>query len=220
MGIRRQSENGMFVYGYFIIIISLSQSTAEHRPLQYLAISLDLRLLASSSCQPFCANRHSTWPKGVLHYVYLDAVSTPELVYPSGYRFYGWYDQPTATSACWYMGTYHSLKIGIDKKHLYLCYTFELELQNLQFQTRTWKRRITFFSFIVCCALLLLLNSFLVHAWVGWKKSLLELSPPLPLLWNLSCMLWFYKCNKEFKIYVYNLDNYLRDLSFRYNYKY
>jgi hypothetical protein len=32
-----------------IIIISLSQSTAGHRPLQLLAISLDLRLLASSS---------------------------------------------------------------------------------------------------------------------------------------------------------------------------
>jgi hypothetical protein len=26
---------------------------------------------------------------GVLHYVYLDAVFTPELVYPNGYRFYG-----------------------------------------------------------------------------------------------------------------------------------
>jgi hypothetical protein len=77
-----------------IIIISLSQSTVGHRPLQYPAISLDLRQLASSSCQTFCANRHSTWP---LRYVYLDAVSTPELVYPSGYRFYGWYDQPTAT---------------------------------------------------------------------------------------------------------------------------
>jgi hypothetical protein len=74
--------------------------TVGHRPLQCLAISLDLRLLASSSCQPSCANRHSTWPEGVLHYVYLDAVSTPELVYPIGYRFYGWYGQPTATSAC------------------------------------------------------------------------------------------------------------------------
>jgi hypothetical protein len=72
-----------------IIIISLSQSTAGHRPLQLLAISLDLRLLASSSHQPSCVNRHSTWPEGVLRYVYLDAVSTPELVYPSGYRFYG-----------------------------------------------------------------------------------------------------------------------------------
>jgi hypothetical protein len=72
-----------------IIIISLSQSTAGHRPLQLLAISLDLRLLASSFYQPSCANRHSTWPEGVLRYVYLDAVSTPELVYPSGYRFYG-----------------------------------------------------------------------------------------------------------------------------------
>jgi hypothetical protein len=32
---------------------------------------LDLRLFASSSYQPSCANRHSTWPEGVVHYVYL-----------------------------------------------------------------------------------------------------------------------------------------------------
>jgi hypothetical protein len=44
-------------------------STAGHGPLQCLAISLDLRLLASSVCQPSCANRHSTWPEGVLHYL-------------------------------------------------------------------------------------------------------------------------------------------------------
>jgi hypothetical protein len=77
---------GNFLNQLRIIIISLLQSTAGHRPLQYLAISLDLRLLASSSRQPFCVNRHSTC---VSHYVYLDAVFTPELVYPSGYRFYG-----------------------------------------------------------------------------------------------------------------------------------
>jgi hypothetical protein len=44
-----------------IIIISPSQSTAGLRPLQYPAISLDPRSLASSSCQPSCANRHSYW---------------------------------------------------------------------------------------------------------------------------------------------------------------
>jgi hypothetical protein len=71
-----------------IIIISPLQSTAAHGLLQFLAISLDLRLLVSS-CQQSCANRHSTWPEGVLHYVYLDTVSTPELIYPSGCRFYG-----------------------------------------------------------------------------------------------------------------------------------
>jgi hypothetical protein len=74
-----------------IIIISPLQSAAGHRPLQSLAISLDPRLLGSSSCQPSCANHHSIWPEGVLNYVYGDAVSTPELVYPSGFRFYGWY---------------------------------------------------------------------------------------------------------------------------------
>jgi ABC-type polysaccharide transport system permease subunit len=43
-----------------IIIVSLLQSTAGHRPFLSFAISLDLRLLASSSCQQTCANRHST----------------------------------------------------------------------------------------------------------------------------------------------------------------
>jgi hypothetical protein len=85
---------------FIIIIISLPQSTAGYRPLQCPTISLYLRLLASSSCQPSCANRHSTKPEGVLNYVYLDTVSTPELVYPIGCRFYGWYGLPTATSAC------------------------------------------------------------------------------------------------------------------------
>jgi hypothetical protein len=50
------------------------QPTTGHRSLQYFTISLDLRLLGSSSCQQSCANRHSTWPKGVLHYVYLDSL--------------------------------------------------------------------------------------------------------------------------------------------------
>jgi hypothetical protein len=49
-----------------------------NRPLYSLAMPLDSRLLASSFCQPFCANRRSTWPEGVLHYVYRDAVSTLE----------------------------------------------------------------------------------------------------------------------------------------------
>jgi hypothetical protein len=73
------------------IIIShySSATTAGHRPLQLLAFSLDLRLLASSYCQPFCTNHHSIWPEGFLHYVYRDAVSTPELVYLSDCRFYG-----------------------------------------------------------------------------------------------------------------------------------
>jgi hypothetical protein len=61
-------------------------TTAHCWPLQLLALSLDLRLLAScrsSSRQPSCVKYHSTWPEGVLHYVYRDAVSTPELVYPA-----------------------------------------------------------------------------------------------------------------------------------------
>jgi hypothetical protein len=50
-----------FIVTYFgievIIIISPLQSTVGHRLLKLLAISLDFRLLASSSYQPFCANR-------------------------------------------------------------------------------------------------------------------------------------------------------------------
>jgi hypothetical protein len=56
---------------FFIIIISTLQSTAVQRPLQLLAISLDLRLLAYSSCQLSCANCHSTSPEGVLQNVLL-----------------------------------------------------------------------------------------------------------------------------------------------------
>jgi hypothetical protein len=45
----------------------------------------------------------SAW--GRQTFVYRDAVSTQELVYLSGCRFYGWYGQPTATSACEYRET-------------------------------------------------------------------------------------------------------------------
>jgi hypothetical protein len=68
-----------------IIIINQLQSTDGHWPLQLLAISLDLGLLASNSYQPSCANLPLNWPEGILHYIF----STPELVYPSGGRFYG-----------------------------------------------------------------------------------------------------------------------------------
>jgi hypothetical protein len=65
----------------FAIVHHHQPITGGHRPLQLLAITLDLRLLASSPCQPSCAIRHSTWSEGVLHYVYGDAASTSELVY-------------------------------------------------------------------------------------------------------------------------------------------
>jgi hypothetical protein len=51
-------------YQFIIIIISPLQSTAGHKRLQLLAIPLDLRLHASSSCQPSCINRHFTWLEG------------------------------------------------------------------------------------------------------------------------------------------------------------
>jgi hypothetical protein len=98
---RRESELRPCIYTksallskFFIIIIIITsqpQSTAGHMILQFLTLSLDPRLPASSSCQPSCANRHSTCPEDVLHYVYRDAVSTLELVYLNGWRFYGWY---------------------------------------------------------------------------------------------------------------------------------
>jgi hypothetical protein len=44
-------DSGSWV-GKYIINISSPQSTAGYRLLQLLATSLDLRLLASSSCQP------------------------------------------------------------------------------------------------------------------------------------------------------------------------
>jgi hypothetical protein len=71
----------MFLHAKHLLktLLHHHQPTAGHRPLQLLAISLNLRLLASSSRQPSCANRHSIWPEGVLHYVYRDAISTLEL---------------------------------------------------------------------------------------------------------------------------------------------
>jgi hypothetical protein len=58
-----------------------------HHPAYY-SPQLDIGLSISLSRQPSCANQ-STWLEGVLHYVYRDVVSTPELVYTSGCRFYG-----------------------------------------------------------------------------------------------------------------------------------
>jgi hypothetical protein len=74
----------MLIINCFFIIL---QSTAGLSLLQFLAISLDLGLLSYSSRQPSFANRYSTWTEGVLHYIYLDLVFTPELVYLSGCRF-------------------------------------------------------------------------------------------------------------------------------------
>jgi hypothetical protein len=89
----------------YLIIIRLPQSSAGHKPTQSLAFSLDSR---SSSCQSSCKNRHSTWPEVRVVYttipwgiglgeprgridIYRDAVSTLELVYLRGCRFYGLY---------------------------------------------------------------------------------------------------------------------------------
>jgi hypothetical protein len=77
----------------FIIIISQLQSIAGHRTIQLLAISLDLRLLASSSCQSSCANRHSAWPEGVLRRGLHSKTRLPlrlsvlRLIWPAHYHF-------------------------------------------------------------------------------------------------------------------------------------
>ncbi|CAG9120906.1 unnamed protein product [Plutella xylostella] len=46
------------------------------------------------------ARDQSSGQEGIPRCVCLFVVSTRELVYPNGYRFFGRYDQPTATSAC------------------------------------------------------------------------------------------------------------------------
>jgi hypothetical protein len=55
-----------------------------------LAISLDLRLLASSSCQPSCANCHSTWSADtkvflyfIMHVIYKYCEDTVQLLPPT-----------------------------------------------------------------------------------------------------------------------------------------
>jgi hypothetical protein len=69
---------------FIIIIISPLQSTAGHRPLQLLAISLDLRLLAFLLLQllPTILRKSSLYLAwGILHYIYRNAVPTLELGY-------------------------------------------------------------------------------------------------------------------------------------------
>jgi hypothetical protein len=80
------------------IVISVSSSSAYHSPLLDIGLS---NLSPSRSIFGYSHPPPASRPAQIVtpRYVYLDAVSTPELVYPSGYRFYGWYDQPTATSS-------------------------------------------------------------------------------------------------------------------------
>jgi hypothetical protein len=51
-GRKATSQRPVIEWVIIIMIVSPLQPTARHRHLQLLAISLDLRLLASSSCQP------------------------------------------------------------------------------------------------------------------------------------------------------------------------
>jgi hypothetical protein len=90
---KKYMERKRYVY---YLIISLLPPTAGHRPL--LSNFSPFRPIRGYS-HPAPAS-HSTWPEGVLLYIYWDVVSTLELVYPSSCRFYSWYGQPTATSAC------------------------------------------------------------------------------------------------------------------------
>jgi hypothetical protein len=88
----------------FIYSSSLSSSSVYHNPLMDIGLSKcsPSALILDFFCQLYCANRHSTWPEGFLHFVYRDAVSTQERVYRNSCGFYGRYSQPTATSVSWY----------------------------------------------------------------------------------------------------------------------
>jgi hypothetical protein len=89
-----------------IIIISLPQSTAGHRPLQSLAISLDLRLLASSSCQLSCANRRlsARWLKRTVllsHTLYRHRGSHRHPSYPNSWEDDNWWKFNQTTTYIW-----------------------------------------------------------------------------------------------------------------------
>jgi hypothetical protein len=78
-------------YRHYLYIVFYRYIHHHHQPTTSPPFDIGLSNFSattSSSRQPACANRHSTWPGGVLHYVYRDAISTPEHVYPSGCRFY------------------------------------------------------------------------------------------------------------------------------------
>jgi hypothetical protein len=80
--IKSSSSSSSSAYYSPLLVIGLSNVSTSRSIFGY-----SHPALASRPAQT--ANRHSTRPEGVLHYVYLDAVSTPELIYPNGYRFYG-----------------------------------------------------------------------------------------------------------------------------------
>jgi hypothetical protein len=81
-------------------LISSSSSSAHYSTL------LDIGL---SNISPSRSILISTWPEGVLHYVYRVAVSTPELVYPSVSRFYGWPARRHFSMLICYVGDFSSL---------------------------------------------------------------------------------------------------------------
>jgi hypothetical protein len=62
-----------------IIIIRPLPSTARHWTSPIVRHLARSSALTSSSSQTSCANRHSTWPEGVLHYIYRESASNPRL---------------------------------------------------------------------------------------------------------------------------------------------
>jgi hypothetical protein len=102
VGKRRKVANKI---GQVLLVHSSSSSSSAYdSPLLTKAPPISHHLIRSPATRiqrlrAGLRKRHTTWPEGVVHYVYRDAVFTPELVYHKGSRFYGWYGQPTATSA-------------------------------------------------------------------------------------------------------------------------
>jgi hypothetical protein len=105
----------MCTINYVVKVKNSSLSSSSSTQLSLLldfASPIACHLARSSAARfqlpPSCANRHSTWPEGVLHYVNRATISTLELVHPNGSRFHGWYGQPNATLAC-YVDDFSSL---------------------------------------------------------------------------------------------------------------
>ncbi|KAI8436153.1 hypothetical protein MSG28_004242 [Choristoneura fumiferana] len=99
LGVVARAMSGVALIPMTVIKTRLCSSTAGHRPLPWHATEHDPRPLSSSSCKPPCEDHRSTESEDVTRYVCRSVVSTQELVYPNGYRFFWLYGRPIATSA-------------------------------------------------------------------------------------------------------------------------
>lgn len=86
-----------YINNIIIIIVSLSQTTAGHRPIPMCAISQGPQLVPFICCQRPFADHLSIWPEDVLRYVYRVMASIQELASSVGCRFFDIYSNPNAT---------------------------------------------------------------------------------------------------------------------------